>query len=59
MSAQEREALLPQWTPRVLEMLIARTLLEQAADAENVTVSEEELASEIERVSSEKVLRGP
>jgi sulfur carrier protein ThiS len=53
MSAQEREALLSQWTPRVLEMLVARTLLEQAADAENVTVSEDELASEIERVSSE------
>jgi peptidyl-prolyl cis-trans isomerase C len=53
MSAWEREAVLAQWTPRVLGMLVARTLLEQAADAENVTVSEDELAAEIERVSSE------
>jgi peptidyl-prolyl cis-trans isomerase C len=53
MSAQEREAVLTEWTPRVLEMLVVRTLLQQAADAENVTVSKDELAAEIERVAAE------
>jgi peptidyl-prolyl cis-trans isomerase C len=49
----EREGVRRQWTPRVLEILVTRTLLEQAAEAEQVTVSEEDLAAEAERVSSE------
>jgi len=49
----QRGAVRVQWTPRVLEMLVARNLLEQEAEAEKVTVSEEELAAEIERVSAD------
>ena len=53
LSAWELDAVRAQWSPRVLEMLVNRTLLEQAADAEEVTVSEAELADAIEGLSSE------
>jgi len=39
-------------TPQIKEMLITRTLLQQAADAEDVSVSEAEIEEVIEEISS-------
>jgi peptidyl-prolyl cis-trans isomerase C len=52
MPERELEAVRAQWTPRVLDMLVTRTLLQQAADAEEVTVSDAAITEAIEEVSS-------
>ncbi len=52
MSKSDVAAARAELAPRAIEMLVTRALLQQAADVEDVTVSDVEVAKAIERVSS-------